>query len=81
MRKVFAGLGISILLLVGGANIAGALNGGSGPSDSPTNKKEVNPPACRDGRDNDKDGLVDYPADPGCKSQDDPTEQSDVLVN
>jgi hypothetical protein len=68
MRKVFAGLGVSILLVVGGAQLASAI-------DSPTNKKDVYPPACRDGRDNDKDGLVDYPADPGCKSQDDPTEQ------
>ena len=26
------------------------------------------PPACGDGLDNDGDGLVDYPADPGCRS-------------
>ncbi len=28
-------------------------------------------PNCRDGEDNDGDGLVDYPADPGCSSADD----------
>lgn len=26
------------------------------------------PPACSDGIDNDKDGLIDYPADPQCRS-------------
>lgn len=32
--------------------------------------------ACRDGVDNDGDGLVDYPADPGCASFDDPSEDT-----
>ena len=31
-------------------------------------------PDCQDGIDNDKDGLVDYPADPGCTSADDVSE-------
>ncbi|HEY1074794.1 MAG TPA: SBBP repeat-containing protein [Patescibacteria group bacterium] len=31
-------------------------------------------PACRDGRDNDGDGLTDYPADKGCVSLDDSSE-------
>ncbi|MBN2142509.1 hypothetical protein JW711_04215 [Candidatus Woesearchaeota archaeon] len=30
--------------------------------------------ACRDGVDNDGDGLVDYPADPGCSSKNDASE-------
>jgi hypothetical protein len=37
----------------------------------------VPPPACSDGIDNDGDGLVDYPADPGCLSPDDPWETVD----
>lgn len=32
------------------------------------------PVACNDGKDNDGDGLVDYPADPGCASSGDTTE-------
>ena len=31
-------------------------------------------PACSDGKDNDSDGLIDYPADPGCESASDGTE-------
>ncbi|HEY4244961.1 MAG TPA: hypothetical protein VGM88_34335 [Kofleriaceae bacterium] len=33
-------------------------------------------PQCSDGIDNDSDGLIDYPADPGCSSPDDMTEDS-----
>ena len=33
--------------------------------------------ACRDGNDNDGDGLIDYPADPGCTSPTD-TDETDV---
>ena len=36
-------------------------------------------PGCRDGIDNDLDKLVDYPADPGCASADDPGERSPDL--
>jgi len=41
-------------------------------------------PACRDGLDNDGDGLRDYPSDPGCASPDSPSESpecSDGLDN
>jgi hypothetical protein len=37
----------------------------------------VPPPSCSDGVDNDGDGLVDYPADPGCLSPDDAWETVD----
>ena len=40
--------------------------GGSIPSGSP--------PACANGRDEDLDGVADYPADPDCTSPDDPSE-------
>lgn len=33
------------------------------------------PPACADGIDNDGDGRIDYPADPGCAFADDDTEE------
>ncbi len=32
------------------------------------------PPACSDGVDNDGDGFIDYPADPGCRYPTSPTE-------
>jgi hypothetical protein len=35
-------------------------------------------PECRDGRDNDADGLIDYPADPGCSNADDNTELTPI---
>ncbi len=31
-------------------------------------------PQCKDGKDNDGDGLIDYPADPGCSSRNDNSE-------
>jgi hypothetical protein len=34
-------------------------------------------PGCNDGADNDGDGLVDFPADPGCRKAGDDTEQLD----
>ena len=37
----------------------------------------VPPPACSDGVDNDGDGLVDYPNDPGCLTPDDAWETVD----
>ncbi len=40
----------------------------------------VFPPACRDGIDNDGNGLRDFPADPGCSSRDDAVEASGMLV-
>ncbi len=33
-----------------------------------------NAPACSDGKDNDGDGKIDYPADPGCSSKNDKSE-------
>ena len=37
----------------------------------------LTPPACSDGVDNDGDGQTDYPADPGCRSASDHSEQFD----
>jgi hypothetical protein len=37
-------------------------------------------PACDDGIDQDGDGLVDHPDDPGCDDRDDPFETSDALL-
>ena len=34
---------------------------------------------CEDGSDNDNDGLIDYPADPGCESAKDETEKDPVI--
>jgi len=39
-------------------------------------KAKKKKPRCRDGKDNDGDGLVDYPADPGCKSKKDNSEKN-----
>lgn len=39
----------------------------------PTSSKR--PPSCADGRDNDGDGRVDFPADPGCAFANDDTEE------
>ena len=36
--------------------------------------------ACDDGADNDGDGVVDFPDDPGCDAADDNSEQSSALV-
>jgi hypothetical protein len=36
------------------------------------------PPQCSDERDNDKDGLIDYPNDPGCASPQDDDETNDT---
>ncbi|MGH2950738.1 MAG: hypothetical protein ACRDKX_01685 [Solirubrobacterales bacterium] len=39
---------------------------------------ESGPPApCSDGIDNDGNGLIDFPADPGCSSPEDNDEGSD----
>lgn len=39
----------------------------------------VSQPACSDGLDDDLDGLVDYPADPGCDGPTDPSERAPSL--
>lgn len=36
-------------------------------------------PACSDGIDNDSDGLVDYPSDPGCSNSSDDNEQNESI--
>jgi large repetitive protein len=36
----------------------------------------IRKPECSDGKDNDGDGLIDFPADPGCVSTDDDSEDS-----
>jgi subtilisin family serine protease len=36
--------------------------------------------ACRDGRDNDGDGFVDFPADPGCRDASDDSERDGVAI-
>ena len=38
------------------------------------------PPRCSDGKDNDNDGSVDYPVDPGCSSAADDNEADAVLI-
>jgi len=37
-------------------------------------RSEMVPPQCSDGKDNDNDGLIDYPHDPGCTSLEDDDE-------
>ncbi|MCS6899567.1 MAG: hypothetical protein RMJ98_07675 [Myxococcales bacterium] len=39
------------------------------------------PPACADGVDNDRDGLADFPADPGCAFANDDTEESGTFAS
>ncbi|RIL12147.1 MAG: hypothetical protein DCC75_00945 [Proteobacteria bacterium] len=38
--------------------------------------RKMKRPACRDRRDNDGDGLTDFPSDPGCKNRRDRTERN-----
>lgn len=40
----------------------------------------INQPVCDDGLDEDGDGQIDYPADPGCDSATDSTERDDKLA-
>ena len=37
----------------------------------------LNAPVCSDGIDDDGDGLIDHPADPGCRGPEDPSEEFD----
>ncbi len=41
-------------------------------------KREFIPPQCSDGIDNDNDGLIDYPNDPGCLSPEDNDESNPI---
>lgn len=55
-------------------------NGGTNPA---TCTPPVVPPAsvaCNDGIDNDTDGLIDFPADPGCTSVTDTSEDNAALA-
>ncbi len=49
------------------------LKSGSSPSVRSRRKKKAQ---CRDRKDNDKDGLIDYPSDPGCTSRRDKRERN-----
>ena len=40
----------------------------------PAGNKQCKPAACNDTNDNDSDGDIDFPADPGCSSMSDPNE-------
>ena len=57
-----------------------ALNSREAGSNQPQLVVETNPTsasaACSDGLDNDADGLIDHPADPGCTSSSD-TDETD----
>jgi hypothetical protein len=44
------------------------------PTPSPTETPSPPPPQCSDGIDNDGDGYIDYPADPGCTDSNDDDE-------
>ena len=68
-RKAVVGLLVLVLALLVGAGL---------PSDAPA--QGGGPPAkqCSDGIDNDRDLLIDYPADPGCGSRNDNNEADDA---
>lgn len=53
-------------------------NGENGKCNSKTKKCEYSgtSPVCSDGKDNDEDGLIDYPKDPGCSSANDNNEDN-----
>jgi hypothetical protein len=61
-RKLILGI-VMLVLMIGSASAVKAVTG--------------NQPQCNDGIDNDGDGLIDYPADPGCY---DYTDNSEVNV-
>lgn len=65
---------VSILFLTLGLSACGG-SGRSGSDDD-----NAAPAACADGRDNDADGLVDFPADPGCGSAADNDETDPVAL-
>jgi len=44
-------------------------NGPNNPRNERPRSNPISKPACSDGKDNDNDGLIDFPADPGCSSQ------------
>ncbi|KAB2906679.1 MAG: hypothetical protein F9K40_06205, partial [Kofleriaceae bacterium] len=56
---------------------SGAACGGGGSGDDESDAQGQ--PACNNGRDDDGDTLVDFPADPGCESESDPDESGSGL--
>jgi large repetitive protein len=61
-------------LLVAGAIVLAACSGGS---DTPDATPQT---VCTDGFDNDGDGSIDYPADPGCATEIDTDESNDPIA-
>ena len=45
-----------------------------------TKDNPMSKPQCSDGKDNDGDGVIDFPDDPGCTSADDESEDSSALA-
>ena len=64
-------------------NVATAVSAGTAPVTSQTVTTSVTcpppVPQCRDGIDNDADGKIDFPLDPGCMNLDD-NDESNVVV-
>lgn len=58
--------------------LTGSGGGGGGGDPGNNNQPPATSPQCADGIDNDGDGLIDFPIDPGCSSSQDTTENSDV---
>ncbi len=79
MRRLSAFLPVSFaLLLLTGCNIGGS----SDSPDVPSAPDPVPPAAaCDDGVDNDQDGLIDFPNDPGCSDASDDTEYVPTQCN
>jgi hypothetical protein len=50
------------------------------PNDNDEGNAVIPVPQCRDGADNDGDGLIDHPADPGCSNPDDNNETNNAPV-
>jgi hypothetical protein len=68
--------GNSLVLMIAGAGSRVADSFDANPATAPV--LHVDPAgsqACQDGIDNDLDGFVDYPNDPGCSSANDPSER------
>src|SRR5262245_26437285 len=64
--------------VAGSSSSAGGGSSSSSGGDGGAGGSPVETPACSDGRDNDGDGLTDYPDDPGCTSPSDGDETDGV---
>jgi hypothetical protein len=62
------------------ADCASAVDTLEAPSSAPSTGSSTLPARCADGKDNDGDGKVDYPADRGCASADDDDEANTQIV-